>query len=124
MLQTASLVTQLDVQIRKIISHYYEGWLVCDDSSCAHRTRMMSVYGRRCLVAGCRGQMHFEVRFLACYCVLLDAERAPQYSDTKLYNQLLFFDHLFDVEKAKSKVVGTARSGPFRSCATHTLSRD
>ena len=30
----------------------------------------------------------------------------PQYSDSKLYDQLLYFDMLFDVEKARAKVAG------------------
>jgi hypothetical protein len=27
----------------------YEGWTICDDPTCGHRTRIMSVYSRRCL---------------------------------------------------------------------------
>lgn len=61
-ISVASIAVQLDLQIRAFITKYYEGWLVCDDASCGHRTRMMSVYGKRCLVASCRGQMHYEVR--------------------------------------------------------------
>lgn len=34
-----------------------------------------------------------------------------QYSDSMLYNQLLFFDGLFDVDKALSKASGTAKHG-------------
>jgi DNA polymerase alpha subunit A len=34
-----------------------------------------------------------------------------QYSDSQLYNQLLFFDTLFDVEKARSRASGTAGHG-------------
>ena len=90
MLALPSLLVQLDLQLRAFVAKFYEGWLVCDDSSCGNRTRMMSVYGRRCLVEGCRGQMHFE------------------YSDSRLYNQLLYFDTLFDVDKAKARVAGTA----------------
>lgn len=61
-LSIPSLAVQLDLQIRSHISKFYEGWLVCDDQSCGNRTRMMSVYGKRCLVASCRGKMHYEVR--------------------------------------------------------------
>jgi DNA Polymerase alpha zinc finger len=56
-----SLQTQLEVQLRRHISRYYEGWLVCDDAVCGRRTRMMRVYGRRCLSEGCKGVMGFEV---------------------------------------------------------------
>lgn len=83
-----SLITQLESQIRSQTSKYYEGWLVCDDSSCGNRTRQMSVYGHRCLgpsgkAEGCLGRMTYE------------------FTEKSLYNQLLYFAHLFDVEKAK-----------------------
>lgn len=85
-----SIVMQLESQIRTQTSAYYEGWLVCDDPSCGNRTRQMSVYGHRCLgpngrAEGCLGWMSYE------------------YSEKKLYNQLLYFAGLFDVEKAKNK---------------------
>ncbi|EXJ54977.1 DNA polymerase alpha subunit A [Cladophialophora psammophila CBS 110553] len=84
------IVMQLESQIRAQTSAYYEGWLVCDDPSCGSRTRQMSVYGHRCLgpngrAEGCLGRMSYE------------------YSEKKLYNQLLYFAALFDVEKAKNK---------------------
>lgn len=56
-----SLQTQLEVQIRKHVARYYEGWLICDDSVCGYRTRMMRVYGRKCLRPECRGTMSYEV---------------------------------------------------------------
>ncbi|KAI0358255.1 hypothetical protein OH77DRAFT_1256462 [Trametes cingulata] len=82
-LSTASLQTQLEVQIRAHIARYYESWMMCDDPTCGNRTRMMSVYGRRCLRQGCRGTVSFE------------------YSDAQLYNQLRYYLSLFDVERAK-----------------------
>ncbi|EHY60019.1 DNA-directed DNA polymerase alpha catalytic subunit pol1 [Exophiala dermatitidis] len=85
-----AIVAQLESQIRVQTSAYYEGWLVCDDPSCGNRTRQMSVYGHRCLgpngrAEGCLGRMSYE------------------YSEKQLYNQLLYFAGLFDVEKAKNK---------------------
>lgn len=59
----ASVQTQLEVQIREHIAKYYEGWTVCDDATCGNRTRMMGVYGRRCLRPGCQGSVAFEVSF-------------------------------------------------------------
>lgn len=59
----ANLQIQLELQIRGFISKYYQGWLVCDDQICAGRTRMMGVYGRRCLKPGCKGSVSFEVTF-------------------------------------------------------------
>lgn len=57
----ASVQTQLEVQIREHIAKYYESWTICDDATCGNRTRMMGVYGRRCLRPGCRGTVAFEV---------------------------------------------------------------
>ena len=90
---TISVVAQLESQIRLQTSRYYEGWLVCDDPSCGNRTRQMSVYGHRCLgpqgrAEGCLGRMSYE------------------YSEKRLYNQLLYFAGLFDVEKSKAKAKG------------------
>ncbi|KAK2465466.1 hypothetical protein APHAL10511_002358 [Amanita phalloides] len=84
-----SLLIQLEVQIRAWIAKYYEGWTVCDDPMCSNRTRAMSVYGRRCLQAGCRGTVQFE------------------YSDVQLFNQLRYFSYLFDGEKAKKSARGS-----------------
>lgn len=86
-----SVVAQLEYQIRSLTTKYYDAWLVCDDTQCGNRTRQMSVYGKRCLgpkghANGCRGIMSYE------------------YTDKMLYNQLLYFSSLFDVDKAKTNV--------------------
>lgn len=47
--------------MRSYVRKYYEGWLVCDDATCGSRTRMMSVFGRRCLREGCHGSVKREV---------------------------------------------------------------
>ena len=60
-LTEASMLVQLENQIRGHINRYYEGWTICDDATCRNRTRMMSVYGRRCLKRDCRGAVSFEV---------------------------------------------------------------
>lgn len=84
-----TIVAQLESQIRAQTSKYYEGWLVCDDSACGNRTRQISVYGHRCLgprghAEGCLGRMSYE------------------YTEKQMYNQLLYFAGLWDVEKAKA----------------------
>ncbi|KAL9129193.1 MAG: hypothetical protein Q9217_002297 [Psora testacea] len=83
---TLSVVAQLEHAIRVQTSKYYDGYLVCDDPSCGNRTRQMSVYGHRCLgpkgrAEGCLGRMRYE------------------YSEKAMYNQLLYFRELFDVEE-------------------------
>ena len=60
-ISAGSLQTQLEVQIREHIAKYYEGWTVCDDPTCDYSTRMMGVYGRRCLRSGCKGRVSFKV---------------------------------------------------------------
>lgn len=80
---------QLENALRTHIATYYAGWLVCDDGACGITTRQISVYGKRCIGSsgkayGCKGVMRYK------------------YSDKALYNQLLYFDALFDVDKAKS----------------------
>ncbi|KAK6459207.1 DNA-directed DNA polymerase alpha [Scheffersomyces xylosifermentans] len=82
------ITSQLEVAIRKHIALYYAGWLVCDDAACGITTRQISVYGKRCigssgLAHGCKGIMRYK------------------YSDKALYNQLLYFNAIFDVDKAK-----------------------
>ncbi|KAH9935987.1 uncharacterized protein BXZ73DRAFT_45345 [Epithele typhae] len=81
-LGVASMQTQLEVQARQKIARFYEGWTVCDDPTCGHRTRDMGAYGRRCLREGCQGNVAFE------------------YSDAKLYMQLRYYVSLFDVDHA------------------------
>jgi len=85
-----SLQTQLEIQIRACIGKYYEGWTVCNDAACGNRWRSMGVYGRRCSRLDCSGTARFE------------------YSDVELYNQLRFFDMLFDKDKAEKAATGTA----------------
>lgn len=89
---TIKLTAQLEVEIRRHLALYYAGWLVCDDSACGIKTRQISVYGKRCIGAsgkahGCKGVMRYK------------------YSDKALYNQLLYFDAIFDVEKAKNNLL-------------------
>ncbi|KAJ6485791.1 hypothetical protein C8R45DRAFT_829069 [Mycena sanguinolenta] len=90
-----SLQMQLETQIREQIAKYYEGWTLCDDTSCGHRTRRMGVWGRRCLQKGCKGKVVFE------------------YSDARLYNQLRYYASLFNAEKAAKAVIGSTNTGMY-----------
>lgn len=85
-----SVTAQLEHFIRHEISLYYAGYLTCSD--CGLTTRQVSVYGRRCIggqgtARSCKGVMK--------YC----------YTDRMLYNQLLYLQSLFDVEKAKKRTL-------------------
>lgn len=82
------IASQLENAIRTHLASYYAGWLVCDDGACGITTRQISVYGRRCIGSsgtshGCKGVMKYK------------------YTDKALYNQLLYFNSIFDVDKAK-----------------------
>lgn len=76
---------QVERSIRSHISLYYAGWLQCDDPTCGNVTRQVSVFGKRCLRDSCTGVMGYR------------------YSDKRLYNQLLYFETLFDCEKNKKQ---------------------
>ncbi|KAK5629588.1 hypothetical protein RRF57_005303 [Xylaria bambusicola] len=85
-----SVIAQVEHAIRAQTSRYYEGWLVCNDELCRNRTRQLSVYGTRCmgpkgLATGCLGRMRYE------------------YSEREIYNQLVYYASLWDVEKARAK---------------------
>ncbi|ERS97777.1 hypothetical protein HMPREF1624_05948 [Sporothrix schenckii ATCC 58251] len=97
-LSTLSVVAQMEHAVRVATTRYYEGWLVCDDASCGNRTRQMSVYGARCLgpkglARDCLGRMRYEVR------------------ERDIYNQLLYFAGLFDVDKARDAAKNAAGGG-------------
>ncbi|EPE06167.1 dna polymerase alpha catalytic [Ophiostoma piceae UAMH 11346] len=90
-LPVLSIVAQVDHAVRLATTRYQEAWLVCDDSSCGQRTRQMGVYGTRCmgpkgLARDCMGRMRYE------------------FSERDMYNQLVYFNTLFDVDKAKEVV--------------------
>lgn len=85
---TLKITSQIESAIRRHIATYYAGWVVCDDSACGITTRQISVFGKRCIGAsgtahGCKGIMRYK------------------YSSKALYNQLLYFNSIFDVDKAK-----------------------
>ncbi|KAH8929184.1 hypothetical protein BT69DRAFT_1307109 [Atractiella rhizophila] len=101
LLPVPSIMVQLDLQIRSHVNRLYEAWLVCDDASCGHRTRMVCVYPTRCLQKGCRGSMQAE------------------YSDSALYNQILFYDRLFDFELARTKAEGSPKFDEIYALSEH-----
>ncbi|KAH6627613.1 hypothetical protein F5144DRAFT_535367 [Chaetomium tenue] len=97
-LSTLSIVAQVEAAARAQTARYYEGWLVCDDASCGNRTRQVSVAGGRCLgprglARDCQGRMRYEM-----------GEKA-------VYNQLLYFASLWDMDRAKEKVKAAAAEG-------------
>ncbi len=72
--------------IRQCLCRYYDAWLVCDDSSCGRRTQQIGVREGACNAPGCAGRMKLE------------------YGDKALYEQIKYFETLFDVEHSQERL--------------------
>jgi len=81
----ARLSNLIILSVRKHVKQYYDGWLICDDSSCNRRTQQQSVLDARCTTTGCKGRMH------------------PEYSEAALHAQIKYFSTLFDVKRAQDR---------------------
>ncbi|XP_056004368.1 DNA polymerase alpha catalytic subunit-like [Ostrea edulis] len=76
---------RLQMDIRRHIQKYYQGWLKCEDAACGTVTRKVPLTfqrGHPVCHACHRGLLH------------------PLYTDTMLYTQLCFYEHIFDAERA------------------------
>ena len=78
----------LVLAIREHLKRYYAGWVVCEDPGCTGRTRQLP--------------LTFQRAFPVCS-TCHKATMYREYSDSMLYNQLIFFQRLFDTVKAKEK---------------------
>jgi hypothetical protein len=81
----AYLCNRLTLGIRECVKRYYDCYLVCDDPSCRKRTMQLTLKGLSCFESGCNGRMKQE------------------YDETKLHNQLQYYEALFDVHHFTSK---------------------
>ena len=70
---------------------YYSGWITCEDPGCSGETRQMPLVFQRA----------FPV-CPACH----KATMYMKYNDSQLYLQLLYYQHLFDVQKALDRTSG------------------
>lgn len=99
------LTSQVEMTIRRHIARYYETWLKCDDAACGLVTRQIGVSGgKRCFAkeGTCRGTLW------------------PMYSSRDLHNQLMFFEAIFDMERACKTL---AENGELRELATANQNR-
>ena len=75
----------------------------------------MGVYGRRCMAkTNCGGDMRPKVSCAGLYDSRKDdpdCDAHPQYSDSQLYNQLLYLVSLFDIDKVIESSQGTTKAG-------------
>ncbi|CAE7217396.1 hypothetical protein CFE70_010168 [Pyrenophora teres f. teres 0-1] len=97
-LPNISVVAQVESSIRQILAAYYAGYVVCDDPQCSNRTRSISVYGHRCLgpkglARDCLGKMSYEIK------------------ERDVWNQLLYFASLFDVDRVGKGEGGGGTAG-------------
>ncbi|XP_061437934.1 DNA polymerase alpha catalytic subunit [Lethenteron reissneri] len=78
-----ALSNRLQLDVRRHVSRYHAGWLVCEDMACRHRTRRLPLtftqQGPLCPT---------------CHRGVLRAE----YTEKMLYTQLCFYQHLFDLD--------------------------
>jgi DNA polymerase alpha subunit A len=97
------LINLLQLKVRGHLTRYYEFWLTCEDTSCGYKTQKQSMAGSRCPEHGCRSRMR------------------PEYSDETLYNQLKYYDTLFDVERATLKTVAKMKKSKASTVAMAAL---
>ncbi|KXS22075.1 hypothetical protein M427DRAFT_163586 [Gonapodya prolifera JEL478] len=105
MMQLPSLLAQLMDAIRTHIARYELFWHCCDDLGCRCETRQVSVYGRRCLMLGCRGQMNLT------------------YTDAMLFTQLSYYESLFDVDRLRQKMENQPSGGGWLDAAVAVASQ-
>ncbi|KZC05167.1 DNA polymerase alpha catalytic subunit, partial [Dufourea novaeangliae] len=73
---------------REAITEYYSGWLECENPLCGERTQLLP--------------LGFHRKYPTCR-KCGDADLHRVFSETKLYNQMCFYLHLFDVSHSKYK---------------------
>ncbi|EPQ31291.1 uncharacterized protein PFL1_01476 [Pseudozyma flocculosa PF-1] len=107
-LPMASILIQLELAIRSFISRYYAGWTECNDPQCGARTRMASVYPRRCLAVRDANRPSTDLE--ESLASSSDRQHASckgrtelMYRDKQLYNQLLYLESLVDGERIRER---------------------
>ncbi|EDV28392.1 uncharacterized protein TRIADDRAFT_49541 [Trichoplax adhaerens] len=76
-------------EIRKFIKTYYQNWMQCDDPSCDYKMRQAPYFisGRTIRCPACeRGHLTLT------------------YSEKSLYNQILYYQHLFDIDQIEKGI--------------------
>ncbi|KAI9348733.1 putative DNA polymerase alpha catalytic subunit [Zopfochytrium polystomum] len=78
-------------QMQRHVFRYMSDVFVCDEKTCAIRTRATGVFGNRCPKPGCKGALIRE------------------YTHKMLESQLLYYAHLFDADPVISKYKRSAQ---------------
>ena len=96
----AHIQNKLTMEIRSHIRRYYAGWIICEDPGCSGRTRQMPLV--------------FQGAFPVCS-ACRKATMYMEYNDSQLYLQLLYYQHLFDVQKTLDRTSGDEKESLSRS---------
>ncbi|SJX64596.1 related to POL1-DNA-directed DNA polymerase alpha, 180 KD subunit [Sporisorium reilianum f. sp. reilianum] len=109
MLPLATVAIQLELAVRTYVERYYAGWTECSDPNCGSRTRMASVYAKRCLaVHDAKSAALLDATAQVGSHLACRGRVEPSYRDKQLYDQLIYLESLFDVGRIRDKVAATA----------------
>ncbi|XP_023226396.1 DNA polymerase alpha catalytic subunit-like [Centruroides sculpturatus] len=86
---TNTFRNQLVKIMRQYVQKYYQKWLICEDPMCAKRTRKLPLYFTK------QGPLCQSCK---------DACLTLEYSDSQLYNQLIYFQQLVDIDQARQSL--------------------
>ncbi|SPO47594.1 related to POL1 - DNA-directed DNA polymerase alpha, 180 KD subunit [Moesziomyces antarcticus] len=111
MLPLATVSIQLELAIRKYVERYYAGWTECSDANCHSRTRMASVYAKRCIaVHDSKSAALLDATSTVGGQLACRGRVEPCYRDKQLYDQLIYFESLVDAARIRERVVGKGTS--------------
>ena len=103
------IMNKLTLKIREHIKQYYQGWIVCEDPGCSGRTKQLP--------------LSFQRAFPICE-TCRKATMYTEYTDSQLYLQLLYYQHLFDTQRALDRSSGEEKIALTRSLNTVSPNRN
>ncbi|PVZ99583.1 hypothetical protein BB558_004382 [Smittium angustum] len=98
---TATVITQLQLQIRKQISMFMQTDYECTDVGCGYKTKTLQIN----TTISNSNNIRCHRQSFGCQGILKRV-----YTERMLYNQLLYFTSLFSLEKTKKRLCGGAIS--------------
>lgn len=108
MLPLATMAIQLELAIRSFVERYYAGWTECSDPNCGSRTRLASVYAKRCVaVHDAKSAALLDATSTTGSHLACRGRVEPVYRDKQLYDQLIYLESLFDSSRIREKVTAT-----------------
>lgn len=86
LIDSSRLRNMLQLRLREHVRKFASSRMVCTDPMCGHTTRCMPVVGPTCPMSGCNSRLR------------------PEYSDSDLYLQIMFYKSLFDLTAARNQL--------------------